>query len=42
MEELRLILKEPLAMENSDEPEFLGHFPQNLFLFGSVPDKQSD
>lgn len=29
-------------MENSDKPEFLGHFSKNLFLFGSVPDKQSD
>lgn len=29
-------------MENSDEPEILGHFSKNVFLFGSVPDKQSD
>lgn len=29
-------------MENSDEPEFLGYFSKKLFLFGSVPDKQSD
>lgn len=35
-------LKEPLDMENSDEPEFLGHFFQIFVLFGSVPDKQSD
>lgn len=35
-------LKEPLDMENSDEPEFLGHFSRILFLFGSVPDKQSN
>lgn len=24
-------LKEPLDMENSDEPEFLGHFSRILF-----------
>lgn len=29
-------------MENSDEPECLGHFSKNLFLSDSVPDKQSD
>jgi len=29
-------------MENSDEPESLGRFSENLFLLGSVPDKQSD
>lgn len=29
-------------MENSDEPESLGRFSKNLFLLGSVPDKQSD
>ena len=41
-EELCFILKEPLDMENSDEPESLGRFSKNLFLLGSVPDKVTD
>lgn len=35
-------LEGTIRYENGDEPELLVIFPKFCFLFGSVPDKQSD